>query len=854
MAKKRKAASPTKSEQPTFFSDFSLEKFIPSKFQIPFFILAILILFLIFLSPLYFGGKTFFSGDIVSTETVIPYLEKERDDYTLWNPYVFGGMPAYAIAVGPKWFNAIWSITYIARSAFASPFAIDYAKWTFFLLALAYTMFVFFNSRTKNILVSFLVAVSVSLSTGLIVFLYIGHVTKLTSLWVFPVLLLMLLNFQKRIRLFDITVLIIFLNIMFHGWHVQIIFYIFFAVLIYFIYYLLRALKLKDNFLFKQLLKSGAVFFIAVVIALLIQLDNFTQIYEYTPFSTRGTESIVEKQNFATQQSESEFYQYATNWSFSPGEVLTFIIPSFYGFGKSVYEGPLTNNQPYEVNTYFGQMPFVDVAMYMGVVIFFLALFSIVTNWKEPLVRYLTILAFISLLISFGRTFPVLYDLMFYYFPFFDKFRVPSMILVLVQITFPILAGFGLVKIISLKEKPDIKIERLIRNTALVFGVLFICVLIFSSPIKDWFVDRVIASGQKGAQLKPLYDYMSDMFFKDALIAFLFSGLTFGLAYAYLKSKLSADLLIILIIIISVADLIRIDKRGETYVERKNIDAIFEKPAYLKAIDNQNDKSIFRVLNLKQDGSIGSLNQNSNFLAYFLHYDIYGYSGIKPRAIQDYYDVLGSPANPTFWRMLNVKYLIFDRQINFSSLELIHSDEKSFTYLNLDALPRAYFVNRVEKSSGLEILNLIKNNQFDPAEVAFVEDELENIESPDSTAYVNIVEFNDNNVTFDVNASGNNFLFFGDTYMTGKTDYKLFSVHTGWKAFIDGNETQIYKTNHGFRGIVVPEGNHKIEFVYSPESFYISKYISQVISLLVLLAFILLGLNEYLKRRKAKIV
>ncbi|MCU0414323.1 MAG: hypothetical protein MUE91_07990, partial [Ignavibacteriaceae bacterium] len=138
------------------------------------------------------------------------------------------------------------------------------------------------------------------------------------------------------------------------------------------------------------------------------------------------TESILEKETGPTKQSESDFYQYATNWSFSPGEVLTFIVPSFYGFGKSTYQGPLSQNQPVEVNTYFGQMPFVDVAMYMGVIIFFLAVFSMIINWKNPLVRFFTILSVIALLISFGSTFPLVYDLMFNYFPFFNKFRVPS--------------------------------------------------------------------------------------------------------------------------------------------------------------------------------------------------------------------------------------------------------------------------------------------------------------------------------------------------------------------------------------------------------------------------------------------
>jgi hypothetical protein len=397
--------------------------------------------------------------------------------------------------------------------------------------------------------------------------------------------------------------------------------------MIYFIYFLSRSLRLKDKFLTKQLLKSLAIFIIAVVVGLLIQSDNLTQIYEYSPYSTRGTESIIEKETGPTKQPESDFYQYATNWSFSPGEVLTFIIPSYYGFGKSTYQGPLSQNQSVEVNTYFGQMPFVDVAMYMGVIIFFLALFSMIVNWKNPLVRFFTILSVIALLISFGKTFPVLYDLMFNYFPFFDKFRVPSMILVLVQLSFPILAGLGLVKIISLKESPDEKISKIIRNTFYVLVGIFVLTILLGSPIKDWFIGRITESEKWPTALKPRYGegiipVMSDMFVSDVRLAFFFTAATFGLAFAFVKKKLSADLFIIGVIIMVVVDLFRINYRGETFIENSSIEQLFNKPDYIQVIENTGDKSIYRVLNLKQDGSIGSLNQNSNYLAYFLIDDI----------------------------------------------------------------------------------------------------------------------------------------------------------------------------------------------------------------------------------------
>ncbi len=829
-------------QKETFLGSFSLDKFISPHYQIFSFVVVILLIFLLFYSPLYFGGKTFQSGDIVTSKSATTYLENHEDGFTLWNPYIFCGMPAYAIAIGFKWFNLFWVFLDVARDIFSIPLTVDYAKWTFYLVLLALTMFLFMQQRTGNKLISLLVSLSTSFSMGIVVFLYIGHVTKLTAIWCFPIILLLLLNFQKKIRFFEAMLLIAILAMMILAWHVQIIFYIFFAVLIYFLYYFLRSIKIKDKLLSIKLVKSAVVFIFSVIVALVIQSDNLTQIWEYNPYSTRGSESIIEKESAPTKQSESDFYQYATNWSFSPGEVLTFIVPSFYGFGKSTYQGPLTQNQPVEVNTYFGQMPFVDVAQYMGVIIFFLAIFSMIINWKDPFVRFLTILSIIALLISFGRTFPLIYDLMFNYFPFFDKFRVPSMILVLVQLSFPILAGLGLAKIISLKKDSDTAKVNLVRNIALVFTGIFIFTLVFASPLKEWFINRIQDSGRENQQINALKDYMTNMFITDLRYAFFFSAAAFVLIYSYLRSKLSRDLMIIGIVVFALIDIVRIDIRGETYTDYASIEQQFLKPEYIQAIESTNDNAVYRILNLKQDGSIGSVRQNSNFNAYFLQQDLYGYSGIKPRGFQDYMDVLKSPANLTLWRMVNVKYIVFDSEQYISGLELIYTGGKTFVYRNRNALPRAYFVNSVESKSAIEILNAVKDNSFDPQDIAYIEDSNLEVDMPDSTVQVIIDMYKDEKILITAISSGKNFLFLGDTYLP-----------TGWKAYIDGEETKIYKTNHNFRGIVVPKGTHQIEFVYLPESFVISKYLALVLSSLTIIGFIVgMVLRQKQNRVKAE--
>ncbi|MHB8337443.1 MAG: YfhO family protein [Ignavibacteriaceae bacterium] len=839
MAKTIKNIKHKKAAEETFLSKFNLDEILPQKYHVLSVILVILILFLAFLNPLYFGGKTFESGDIISSRSMLPYAQNHTGGFTLWNPLIFCGMPAYAIGSGYTWFNLIYVVFTSVRTLFASFFSVEYAMWSFYLIILAITSFLLMKKLTKNTLVSIFTAIATSFSTGLIVFLYIGHVTKLTSIAWYPLIFLMLLRMKEKFRLIDFFILIITFQVFIQGFHVQIIYYTIFSVVIYFLYFLIRALIKKDTLLRNQILKSIGITFIAALIALLIQSDNITQIYQYTPYSTRGGKSITETANSSSNASSSAYYEYHTMWSFSPQEVLTFIVPSYYGFGNSTYDGPLTQDQPVVVNTYFGQMNFVDVAMYMGVLVFFLGLFAVFTMWKEPFVRFLTLLSAIALLVSFGSNFPVLFNAFFYYLPLFNKFRVPSMMLVILQLNMPVLAGFGLMKIISLKETKESGTIKFIRNISIVFTVIFVLSFLLKGSISDWFVGRVSdyssTHQQAAQQFNALSPYMSDMFTGDLLIAFGILSITFWLAYSYINSKISKDIFVIAVIILTTFDLFRIDARGEKYVDSPDIKSLFNQPEYVTQIKEQHDKRPFRILNIKQDGSLGSLNNNANYNAYFMLEDFYGYSGIKPRSYQDLMDVVG-PVNITLWRMLNVKYIVADQQIPYPGFVPIYQKDKEIVYKNNNALPRIYLVNKIETKPALQVLDEIKTNSFDPKDIAFVDGTLPNVDVPDSTASVKITEYKDETIAANVKASGNNFLFFGDTYLP-----------VGWKCYIDGAKTEIYKTNHGFMGIIVSKGTHNVKFVYAPATFFIAKYLDLVLSSLVIFGLLI---TLILKRKK----
>ncbi|GMU96493.1 YfhO family protein [Ignavibacterium album] len=845
MTKQKKSVKETRVQSENLLSKFNLNEIIPQKHHPWIVLVVILILFLIFLNPLYFGNKTFQSGDIITMESMKNYIAKERDGFSLWNPYIFCGMPAYALGTEPTWFNLIYTIYTSIRTAFASAFSVQYAMWSFYLIILGITSFFFVRYLTKNTLVSLFSAVATSFSTGIIVFLFIGHVTKLTSLCMYPLLFLLLLRLKEKFTLLDFLLLIVTSQIFIQGFHVQIIFYTLFAVGIFYLYYAMRLLKRKQSDQLRNLAKSGVTFVIAIVIALLIQADNFTQIYEYTPYSTRGTESILEKEAPKTEKSESDYYSYHTEWSFSPGEVLTFLVPSYYGFGNSKYKGPLTNNQEVEVNTYFGQMRFVDVAMYMGVLVFLLGLYAMIALRKDPFVQYLTILTVISLLISFGKNFPVLFDLMFYYFPYFNKFRVPSMILVLVQMSMPVLAGLGLMKLISLREEKNEKLRIIIRNISFAVSGIFVLVILLNNPISKWFVGRVNdyaasiqqSNPQLAQQYQVLADYTAQMFTTDLTLAFLFISIGIWSIHLFINKKLSADILVGVFIILTIVDLWRIDSRGAKYIDNPDIKSLFTKPDYISFIEQQNEKEPFRIFNLKQDGSIGSFSNNANFHAYFLIEDFYGYSGIKPRAYQDYMDVVG-PANPSLWNMLNVKYIIANQPVGLPGLKPVYTSGNTVVMQNENSLPRLFFVNKIEKISALEYLNKMKAGDINPAEISIVENANLKIDPVDSTASIKILKYDEALIEAEINASGNNFVFIGNSY------------HPGWKAYLNGVKTEIYKTNHGYLGVVIPEGRHLLKVEYAPESFFIAKNIALVLSSLVILGLIVTIGIELRKKRK----
>ena len=190
-----------------------------------------------------------------------------------------------------------------------------------------------------------------------------------------------------------------------------------------------------------------------------------------------------------------------------------------------------------------------------------------------------------------------------------------------------------------------------------------------------------------------------------------------------------------------------------------------------------------------------------------------------------------------------MKYIISDSPIKDTVSFTEVYKGKSIVYQNKFAMPRAFFTNEYKVETGLNILQNIKEAKFNPYQLAFLEKDInQKIDKPDSTVFARISKFSIHNIEYDVNASGNNLLVLDEVYYPA-----------GWKAFIDGKETEFYKTDYLLRSVVVPAGKHKVEFVFHPDTYYLGKSISIGANLILIFILYAGGLGIYRQRKNKKI-
>lgn len=798
-----------------------------SKYDSYIFIAIIILAVLIFFKDGVFGGKVFATSDNLASESFRTFLDdaKKAGVFPLWVPYIFMGMPNFPIiAYTPRtydFFYFIWETVYgfitNAQTNTVLPIVMYYAVF-------GIGFYLYSNYKFRNKLIALYCALAATFATDFIQRIVVGHNTKVLALAFFPFILFIMDRLidafdDKSKKMFSYTNLLNFaflallLHFQLNSNHIQMIFYCYLMIGMYLLYVVIYRAVTKTNF--SGVIKSAVFIVAAAVIAIAMNADVLMTMKEYNKYSMRGEAGIETKLDPKAKSDAPLDYQYATNWSFSPGEVITFLLPYYYGFGDVQIQGQ-------RANLYWGQMPFTTNPMYFGVITLVLALIGIYYNFKKNVTaQAMTVIAFFFLVLSFGRNFSVLYDLFFNYFPYFSSFRAPVMIHHFMDIAIVVLAGFGLKSIVEVIREFS-NVEKFKKLCYVFFGIAGLMFLISMFGFEDSYAASISQSPlveklkQQGANAQQISQYIKQIstvayenIITDLRLHALFIAILIGLAYMYAGSKLSLKLFLSGVVLIGMIDLWNVNYKTlhwDNPGEEKND---FAQKDYTDWILKTNpDTYTYRVAEL----SNGNLSTSNNLAFYRIH-SFTGYHGAKVRIYQDAVDVAGG--SPLLLALGGVKYAISDKPMQDTNFTQVFKGSK-YVYELKHYLPKVYFADEFKVEKGINILNNIRDANFDPKKIAYVEKDInQKIDKPDSTAAVKLTKGDIHQLDYDVIASGNNLLVFSDIY-----------IPFGWKAYIDGKQTEIYKTDYFIRAIVVPQGKHKVEFKYEPEVYYTGKDIS----------------------------
>lgn len=805
-----------------------------------------------FFKPLVFEGKKVKQGDIEHHQG----MAKEIGDFRakegrepLWSNSMFGGMPAYQTSVlyPSDWMNPVQhSFSAVTRI----PFPV-----TSILLCMVGFYFLMITFKVDPWM-----AIGGALAFGftsyMITLVPAGHNSKMFAIsYMAPVLMGVIMTFRGRFWLgVGFTAFALALEI--NANHLQITYYLLILLLFVGIGEVVRLLEEKKV---KYLVKACLGLAVAVVIAVLPNTSNLLLTKEYGQYTTRGpSELTIDKDEH--NKTEGLSIDYATQWCYSVPETGTLMIPDMMGGASQPimqYDEAALKKVDEEYrksigyqSSYFGDVSFTSGPYYVGAIIFFLAILALFIV-KDKIRWWLFGASVLAIMLSWGDHFLPLTEFFFNYVPGYNKFRAVSMILVIVNLTFPLLAMLAIRDIMKDPGIIKAKMKSLYIALALTGGVCLLLWLMpgaFLTTVNEYDSNRIIAGiTQQGGNMDQAYAFIAQLEnAREAIVAsdagrsLLFILIGAGLVWAYARYKFHVAGFIVGLVFFIALDVMLVGRRyisKDNYEKSKVAEVVYKATEVDNYISQDKDASV-RVLNL-------TVNVWQDASTSYFHKSIGGYHGAKLKRVQELYEqVLEKQINAVYGTYQNLQnspgvnadsiMQVTLRQqgaLNMMNAKYI-IDPDGGLIENRSACGPAWFVNRIElvPNADSEIVTLAR---IDTRKVAVVNQEkfgtLLNGFTPkaDPDATVKLISHAPDRIEYESNSSNEGVIMFPEIY------YPL-----GWNATIDGNAAEHFCGDYVLRAMRVPAGKHKIVFEFHPDSYYNGEKVAMFGSILVFLALI----------------
>lgn len=791
-------------------------------------ILFFFIVAAVYMSPV-FDGKVIQQGDILKASA----MSKEQEDfyektgeYTTWTSSMFSGMPSYQIHYPPRKstiipLKSLLTMTHLGWGGNIAMVFLYLIGFYVCLLALG-----------CNPWLSLLGALAFGLGSYNIIIIEAGHVTKGWAISMMaPIAGGMLLAFRKKYVWGGILfTLALALQIAFN--HIQITFYTMLMGVILGLVYLVFAIKEKQ---FKPFLIGVSVLLVGSAFALGSNARHLIVNQEYAKYTMRGGSEITvtpedlykDSEPKSIAASEGLDKDYAFSWSYGKGETYTLLVPGSYGGGSGETVG--TDSEFYktfrqkQAPLYWGDQPFTSGPVYFGAIFIFLFVLGLFVV-KGPERWWLLIATVLAILMSWGKNLMGFNSFLFDHLPMYNKFRTPSMSLVIANVTMVLMAVLAL-KAIFDKENP---IDRKKLNLGLYISTgITAGFILLMMALSGGFSFSGASDVQMAAQYGNQWDMIQDVLVKDRKALFMSDSwrslililLSAVLMWLYINEKIKQSGIIIGILACLVLfDLWGVDRR---YLNDTNF--ISEKRIKLKPSQTDQMLDQYAAQFKDEDYRVFDLSVNTFNDSYpsAFHHQIGGYHAAKLRRYQDIIDFyLSRHINSDVLNMLNTRYVVVPGQ-----------NGQAMVQRNPEALGNAWFVDTYQlvEDPNAEILAL---NDFNPADTAIIDKRFasmvqgKNLERDSNSVIVmeHQKPYNPDYVVYKTKTSKDQLAVFSEVY-----------YEPDWIAYIDGKPADYFRVNYILRGMVIPAGEHKIEFRNEAPLMHKWDNITLAISILMLL-------------------
>jgi len=806
----------------------------------------LLVICLAYFTPA-FQGKTLGQVDVIGAQST----QKEINDYRakdttiLWTNQIFGGMPAYQIwAPYPN--NVASFIVKTLIAAFPNPI--------YDVLLLLFGTYFLFIVLKLNPWLAAVGSVAFTFSSYNIILLTAGHSNQALAIAFFaPIIASVILTLRGKYLLGgSLTALFIALELKAN--HIQMTYYLVLALVILFGIELYHAIKAKT---IPSFFKAVGVIVAATFLAILVNASLLWSTMEYAAYSYRGPANLTQH---TKEPSNGLPKDYAYQWSQGVGECFTFLVPNAYGGASGPSEGLDQNSATAKVfidkgvaadqavnyaqqmsqfpglEMYWGNKPGTSGPFYFGAVICFLFLFGLLIV-KNRIKWWLLGTVVLTMLLSFGSNWPYVSDFFFSYVPLYNKFRAVESILAVASICFPIMALLAVKEIIDTTDK-KLLFKKLYIAAGIMVGLIIIATLFLSFRSADaqngiTYLTKALRGDSATANniATAIVSDRQSLEEADALRSFIFIVLAFGLLWAFIKEKVNVTVFSVALLALVLVDMWPIDKRylrEANFQEKQDASAVV-RPREVDQFISRDPDPDFRVFDLTAEIKNDETNP-------FFHKSISGYSAARLKRYDELMDnqLIGNPPNHDVLDMLNAKYFITQDTAHNSKM-----------VSNVTACGHAWFVKSVKFADNAD-KEMQAISSFAPKDEAIVDKRYSKLidtkiaTGGDPNATIKLTNYNPDHLTYETGSTANQIAVFSEIY-----------YDKGWKMLIDGKEAPYFRADYVLRAAQIPLGNHKVEFIFHPASYYTGEKLSLAGSILLVL---LLGGAVYTEAKKKPVV